>query len=82
MQRTAQKLLALGPAASEPYVNDAHASLESVIRRHIETVLRACEGRIEGPQGAAKVLQLNPATLRSKLRKLGISAEAFRPPPE
>jgi len=75
---------ALGPAASEASVPEAaapldtNASLEAVIRRHIEAVLRACEGRIEGPRGAAKVLQLNPATLRSKLRKLGISADAFR----
>jgi hydrogenase-4 transcriptional activator len=79
---------ALGPAAGEPAVVepparldpalDIDASLEGVIRRHIEAVLRACEGCIEGPRGAAKVLRLNPATLRSKLRKLGISAEAFR----
>jgi hydrogenase-4 transcriptional activator len=77
---------ALGPAASEavampgapsPVTGD-EAALETVIRRHIEAVLRACEGRIEGPRGAARALQLNPATLRSKLRKLGISADAFR----
>jgi hydrogenase-4 transcriptional activator len=85
---------ALGPAAGEPAPVDPparldptldpllamDASLEGVIRRHIEAVLRACEGRIEGPKGAAKLLQLNPATLRSKLRKLGISADAFRGP--
>lgn len=76
---------ALGPAASEAVVpgtplpvTGEDASLEAVIRRHIEAVLRACEGRIEGPKGAARLLQLNPATLRSKLRKLGISADAFR----
>jgi transcriptional regulator with GAF, ATPase, and Fis domain len=78
---------ALGPATGEAVipagpspVTGEDASLEAVIRRHIEAVLRACEGRIEGPRGAAKLLQLNPATLRSKLRKLGISADAFRGP--
>jgi transcriptional regulator with GAF, ATPase, and Fis domain len=77
---------ALGPVASEAPAAEAtapldgDASLETVIRRHIEAVLRACEGRIEGPRGAAKVLRLNPATLRSKLRKLGISTDAFRGP--
>ncbi len=42
-------------------------------------VLRACHGRIEGPFGAAARLRVNPHTLRSRMRKLGISWSEFRP---
>ncbi len=42
--------------------------------------LRACHGRIEGPFGAAARLGVNPFTLRSRLRRLGIDWSAFRSP--
>jgi hypothetical protein len=35
-------------------------------------------GRIEGRRGAATMLQINPHTLRARMRKLGIDAERFR----
>ncbi|MDC0722287.1 sigma-54 interaction domain-containing protein [Nannocystis bainbridge] len=57
------------PAAVEP--------LEAAIRRCITGALRACEGRIYGPNGAAEALGLKPGTLQSKMRKLGIEREAF-----
>ncbi len=47
-------------------------TLDSRIRRHIENAIRKCHGRIDGPFGAARILGLNPNTLRSKMRKLGI----------
>jgi formate hydrogenlyase transcriptional activator len=47
-----------------------------VERRHIVHVLRAKRWCIEGPFGAAAVLGLNPSTLRSRLRKLGITRPA------
>ena len=46
--------------------------LEDVERDHIRRVLEDSGWRIEGPRGAAAVLGLNPSTLRSRLRKLGI----------
>ncbi|WP_435236512.1 sigma-54 interaction domain-containing protein [Psychromonas sp. PT13] len=49
-------------------------TLDAVIIAHINKVLVACYGRIEGPFGAAKKLGLNPSTLRSKMRKLNITA--------
>ncbi|WP_206199301.1 sigma-54 interaction domain-containing protein [Parasulfuritortus cantonensis] len=52
--------------------------LETVIRRHIESVLASCHGRVEGPHGAARLLRVNPHTLRSKMRKLGVDAGRFR----
>src|SRR5690606_24306285 len=53
-------------------------SLDDAMRRHIETALRATRGKIEGPNGAAKLLKINPHTLRARMRKLGIDWSQFR----
>ena len=47
-------------------------SLVEVERRHIESVLAQTNWMIEGERGAAKVLNLSPSTLRSRMQKLGI----------
>jgi formate hydrogenlyase transcriptional activator len=47
--------------------------LEEVERSHITRTLEICNWRIEGPQGAAKLLGLHPSTLRSRMRKLNIN---------
>ena len=47
-------------------------TLEEVERRHIEATLIATGGRIKGPGAAAQRLGLNPSTLYSRMRKLGI----------
>jgi hydrogenase-4 transcriptional activator len=52
--------------------------LEVVMRRHIETALRATQGRVEGPHGAARLLRINPHTLRARMRKLKINWRGFR----
>jgi formate hydrogenlyase transcriptional activator len=48
------------------------ASLEEIERNHILAVLEQTGWVIEGPNGAAKVLQLHPNTLRSRMQKCGI----------
>jgi transcriptional regulator with GAF, ATPase, and Fis domain len=48
------------------------------MRRHIETALERTRGRIEGPRGAAAQLGINPHTLRSRMRKLGIAWAQYR----
>jgi transcriptional regulator with GAF, ATPase, and Fis domain len=48
------------------------ASLEDVEKNHIIDVLKQTRWVIEGPRGAAKVLNLHPNTLRSRMKKLGI----------
>ncbi len=53
-------------------------SLDSATREHIEAALRQCHGRVEGPFGAARLLQLNPHTLRSRMRRQGIDWARFR----
>ncbi len=52
--------------------------LDTAITEHIQAALAATRGRIEGPYGAATLLKLNPHTLRSKMRKLGIDWKRFR----
>lgn len=53
--------------------------LDEVIVRHLELALASTRGRIEGPGGCARLLALNPNTLRSRLRRHGIDPGAFRP---
>jgi len=53
--------------------------LDVVVRRHVEAALSATRGRIEGPAGAARLLGVNPHTLRARMRKLNIAWRAFRP---
>jgi transcriptional regulator with GAF, ATPase, and Fis domain len=60
----------------------AISTLDDAMRRHIETALRATYGRVEGSQGAAKLLKINPHTLRARMRKMRIDWSRFRYPPE
>ena len=53
-------------------------SLDIVMRRHIELALREAHGRVEGPLGAARMLSINPHTLRSRMRKLKVDWRRFR----
>lgn len=50
----------------------AGSALEDVERQHIIAVLQNAKWRIEGNDGAAKILNLEPSTLRSRMKKLGI----------
>jgi formate hydrogenlyase transcriptional activator len=49
------------------------APLDAVERNYIATVLQHTRWVITGPRGAAKILGLNPSTLRSRIKKLGIT---------
>jgi transcriptional regulator with GAF, ATPase, and Fis domain len=48
------------------------ASLNELGQKYILRILKQTGWRIEGPTGAAVILGLNPSTLRSRMRKLGI----------
>jgi transcriptional regulator with GAF, ATPase, and Fis domain len=65
--------LGLGPSVAPDAVEDPGGSREA-----IEAALRRCHGRIEGPFGAAAALAVNPHTLRSRMRRLGIAWGQFR----
>ena len=52
-------------------------TLQEVEKEHILRVVKKCNGRISGPQGAAVLLDLPGTTLISKMQKLGIKKEHF-----
>ena len=68
------------PGRRSPSRRRAIEPLDAAIRRHIEAALAVTHGRIEGRHGAAALLQINPHTLRAKMRKLGIDWARFREP--
>lgn len=83
-----------GPAGSSPIVARATPalaktvgsdgsilSLNDAMRQHIEAALGHTRGRIEGKHGAAKLLGINPHTLRARMRKLRIEWQQFREEP-
>ncbi|HKR11750.1 MAG TPA: ABC transporter substrate binding protein [Pyrinomonadaceae bacterium] len=51
---------------------DLAMTLEEIERDHIIRVLDQTSWRVEGPSGAARILGLNPSTLRTRMGKLGI----------
>jgi transcriptional regulator with GAF, ATPase, and Fis domain len=57
---------------SRPAAPSGNGTLEAMERAHITRVLEQTRWVIEGKQGAAHILGLNPSTLRGRLRKLGI----------
>jgi len=48
-------------------------NLDEVISRHIRRVLSKTKGKVNGPNGAAALLGINPSTLRNRMIKLGIN---------
>jgi formate hydrogenlyase transcriptional activator len=64
----------LGSSASASTTpTEQPTSLEAVERHHIAAVLEQTGWVIDGPKGAAKILDMHPNTLRSRLKKLGIT---------
>ncbi|NIP38452.1 MAG: GAF domain-containing protein [Candidatus Dadabacteria bacterium] len=59
-----------GPAISS---GESYQKLDDLERNHILQTLNDTGWRISGDNGAAKILGINPNTLRSKMQKLGIS---------
>jgi len=53
-------------------------SLTAMERGHILATLEQTKWKLEGPDGAARALNLNPSTLRSRMKKLGITRPASR----
>jgi formate hydrogenlyase transcriptional activator len=53
-------------------------TLDEVDRNHILAVLRQAGGVVDGPKGAARILNLHPNTLRHRMDKLGIKVSRHR----
>jgi transcriptional regulator with GAF, ATPase, and Fis domain len=70
----------IAAASQAPVVVESGAvePLDVVVRRHIELALTRTAGRIDGRHGAARLLAINPHTLRARMRKLGIDWRRFR----
>ncbi len=62
----------LTPDTTEAFASPTNF-LVDVERTHILRMLHASEWRIEGPRGAARALGLKPSTLRSRMRRLGVT---------
>lgn len=63
---------------TEPGAGSPILPLDDAIVGHLEQALRSTGGRIEGPMGAAALLGVNPHTLRSRMRRLGLDWKRFR----
>ncbi len=58
---------------------ESFPSLDRAMARHIEAALARTRGKIEGPGGAAELLDINPHTLRARMRRLGVDRRRHRP---
>ena len=63
---------ARGSAEGSPQQSPPSQSLEDAERFHVERVLASTNWVVEGPKGAARILETNPSTLRSLMKRLGI----------
>jgi len=69
------------PALAQPVSSRAgepFSTLDQAMAKHIERALEETNGRIEGKGGAAELLDINPHTLRSRMKKLGVNWGRFR----
>ena len=57
---------------SSPLLSSAVRTLEETERNQILKILSETRWHIEGKDGAAAILALNPSTLRARMHKLGI----------
>jgi transcriptional regulator with GAF, ATPase, and Fis domain len=51
---------------------DDFSNLDEAVSKHIQQALEMTKGKIHGSAGAAKLLGINPSTLRHRMRKLKI----------
>jgi len=67
------------PRRQEPIATEqSFLTLDQAMARHIEDALARTKGQVEGTDGAAARLAINPHTLRSRMRKLGIDWRSYR----
>jgi transcriptional regulator of acetoin/glycerol metabolism len=52
-------------------------SMADMEKEHILNVLKAANGKVFGPGGAAEMLKISPSTLYSKMKKLNIKQGYF-----
>ncbi len=52
-------------------------SMDEMQREHILMALKKAKGKVSGEKGAAAMLRMNPKTLHSRMRKLGLSSDSY-----
>jgi len=67
-----QSILAI-PDNLSNFVSPEGQTLDEVQREHIRRACESCGWKIDGAGNAADMLDINPNTLRSRMKKLGIS---------
>ncbi len=55
------------------FSNMTSLELDQIMSDHITKVMEMTKGKINGESGAAALLNINPSTLRKRMRKLGIA---------
>ena len=65
-----EELFTESPASAE---SATFRQIEEVDKAHIVEALQRCNGKVSGKGGAAEILGINPNTLTSRMRKLGIT---------
>lgn len=68
------------PPPVQEMIEQRSATLQDSERQHILRTLERVGWRIYGPLGAATELGINPSTLRSRMKKLGLSRPTYAPP--
>jgi transcriptional regulator with GAF, ATPase, and Fis domain len=59
---------------SRPAIKNADfLSMDKLVSEHIRRTLQITNGKVHGKYGAAALLEMNPSTLRNKMKKLGIA---------
>ncbi|MSP93304.1 MAG: GAF domain-containing protein [Myxococcales bacterium] len=72
--------VALAAAAPSEPVGDEWPTRDEHERRYLARVLQHTQCRVEGRNGAARLLDLEPSTLRSRMKRLGIDLHDARNP--
>ena len=65
-------------AGDRPVMTDRQ--IRQLETENIRSALRAADGKVSGPGGAAELLGLHPATLASRMKAMGIERTGRRPP--
>jgi len=65
------------PATASVTTDNSTPTLDELDRVHIIKVLQSTNGVIAGDGGAAQILGVNPNTLRSRMKRLGIEKPGF-----
>ena len=71
-EATRNRVLCLDPDDKVRQLTESKESVDERYRKQIEEAILKCNGKLQGPGSVAEALGLNPGTLRSRMRKLGI----------